>query len=265
MVSAATVPDVMFGCWRREWIELADGSIDDTSTVVWLQTNSLMVDVRVAADRPDLTRRAGLHECTVDELHAIARSDSSSGYTECGPVVVGPDGLRAAIASWHTRGHGVNFQPVSAFPEPGLMTWSEDGTVMVERAPSGAYVEQWRLVPGSGDPLSVTEIDGDVIYRAGDVAVFVRDRAIGIPRRARLPDLLVEYRARPGGDGSPARLRVQRGPTDRRRMDCHHVDAAVEGGRGARCRFGLSWPTTHGCRSPTPACCPQAPTPPPTC
>ena len=35
------------------------------------------------------------------------------------------------------------------------MTWNDDGTVMFERAPSGAYVEEWRLVPGSRDPLTV--------------------------------------------------------------------------------------------------------------
>ncbi len=193
IVAAATVPDVMTGCWKRAWIEFADGTIDDTGTVVWLQTQSLMADVRIAADRPDLATRSGLHDCTVEELRAISVSDASSGYTECGPVVVGADGLRTATVSWHTRGHGVNFQPVSAFPEPGLMTWDEDGTVMVERAPSGAYVEEWRLVPGSRRPLCVMQIGGEVIYRSGDIAVFVRDRAIDIPRPARLPELLDEY------------------------------------------------------------------------
>ena len=145
-MDAQTVPDVLFGCWKRAWIEFADGTLDDTSIVVWLQTESSMVDVRVAHDRPYLADRAGLHECTIDELRAIAASDASSGFTKCDPVVIGPDGLRSATATWHTRGHGVNFQPVSAFPEPGLMSWNDDGTVMIERAPSGAYVEEWRLV-----------------------------------------------------------------------------------------------------------------------
>lgn len=192
-MSIPTVPDLMLGCWRRAWIEFSDGTLDDTSSVTWLQTPSLMADVRIAADRPDLAARAGLHECTVDELRALAHSDASSGYTECGPVVIGRDGLRAATATWHTRGHGVNYQPVSAFPEPGLMTWSNDATVMFERAPSGAYVEEWRLVPGSRDPLTVTYLGDDVFYRAGDIAVFVRDRTIPIPRLARLPELLDEY------------------------------------------------------------------------
>lgn len=188
-----TVPDVLFGCWKRAWIEFSDGTLDDTSVVVWLQTESSMVDVRVARDRPYLADRAGLHECSIDELRAIAASDASSGFTKCDPVVIGPDGLRSATATWHTRGHGVNFQPVSAFPEPGLMSWNDDGTVMIERAPSGAYVEEWRLVDASRDPLGVTSIGGDIVYRTGDVAVLVRDRTVPVPRQARLIDLVDEH------------------------------------------------------------------------
>jgi hypothetical protein len=192
-VATQTVPDLMLGCWRRAWIEFADGTIDDTTTVVWLQTDSLMVDVRIPADRANLACRTGFDDCTIDDLRVLAASDASSGFTECGPLATGPNGDRTATASWHTRGHGVNFQPVSAFPEPGLMTWSDDGTVMYERAPSGAYTEEWRLVPGSRDPLTVIPAGINTVYRAGEIAVVVRDRAIAIPRQARLPDLLDEY------------------------------------------------------------------------
>lgn len=183
----------MFGCWRRAWIRFVDGSVDDTSRVWWLQTHSGMVDVRVAATGPELTGRAGLPDCTIDELRLLATTDASSGYTEATPVRVDADGVRTSTACWHTRGHGVNFQPVSAFPEPGLMSWNDDGTVMIERAPSGAYVEQWELVPGSRQPLTITASDDRVLYRAGDVAVLVRDRRIPIPRAARLPELLDEF------------------------------------------------------------------------
>jgi hypothetical protein len=191
-VVTRTVPELMLGCWRRAWIEFSDGSRDDTTTVVWLQTKSSMVDVRIAGDRPNISAR-GLHECSVDDLRMIATADASSGFTECGPPIVGADGRRAATATWHTRGHGVNFQPVSAFPEPGLMSWNDDGTVMMERAPSGAYVEEWRLVSDSRDPLVVTHIGDETIYRTGSVAAFVRDRRVPIPRPARLLELLDEY------------------------------------------------------------------------
>jgi hypothetical protein len=190
VAAAQTVPDLMLGCWKRAWIEFADGTPDDTTTVVWLQTESLMADVRIAADRGDLQDRAGFAQCSDDELRAIGAADASSGYTECDSAEQGADGVPRATATWHTRGHGVNFQPVSAFPEPGLMSWNDDGTVMMEHAPSGAYVEEWRLVPGSRDHLSVTEVDDEIIYRAGPVAVLVRDRRVAIPRPARLLDLL---------------------------------------------------------------------------
>lgn len=183
----------MLGCWRRSWIRYADGAFDDTTTVVWLQTESQMVDVRINADATDLSHRTSLRECTLDELRLIAANDASSGFTECDSPVLGSDGLRGATASWHTRGFGMNFQPVSAFPEPGLMSWNDDATVMFERAPSGAYDEEWLLVPGSRESLSVTHDGLATTYRAGPVAVFVRDRAVPVPRTARLLDLLDEY------------------------------------------------------------------------
>ncbi|MEY2581596.1 MAG: hypothetical protein QOE09_1445 [Ilumatobacteraceae bacterium] len=74
------------------------------------------------------------------------------------------------------------------------MTWNADGTVMIERAPSGAYCEEWRLVPGSRDLLAVSRLRDGLVYRAGDIAVLVRDRSAPIPRQARLPELLREYR-----------------------------------------------------------------------
>ena len=101
-----------------------------------------------------------------------------------------------ATAEWHTRGHGINFQPVSAYPEPGLMTWNDDATVMHERAPSGAYVEEWRLIPGSRDRPSVDTVadgSGTTVYRAGTVAVVVRDRLQPVPRQARLVELVDEF------------------------------------------------------------------------
>jgi len=187
------VPELLRGCWRRSWIRHADGSVDDTSLVVWLQLPSLMVDVRLAAAQPDLMRRGSLEACSLDDLHRLAASESSSGYTTCTPIVAGADGVRRATAEWFTRGHGVAFQPVSAYPEPGLLEWHEDGTVMVERAPSGAYTEEWHLLPGSRDPLLHRLLDdGRHWYRTGDVAVLVRDRPQPVPRAARLDELVAE-------------------------------------------------------------------------
>jgi hypothetical protein len=191
-MTSQTVPTELFGCWQRAWIEFADGTRDDTSTVIWLQLQSKMADTRVSADQPGHDR-ASLSKCSLDELRALAASESSSGYTTCTPIVIGDDGVRRATAEWFTRGHGVAFQPVSAFPEPGLLEWNDDGTVLYERAPSGAYVEEWRLISGPSSGLQHRQrADGSELYVAGSVAVVVRDRPHPIPRAARLQELVAE-------------------------------------------------------------------------
>jgi hypothetical protein len=186
-----TVPDELTGCWQRAWIEYADGTRDDTTVVIWLQLGSEMADVRVPSDHP-LRNRDGFDECSLDELRSLADSESSSGYTVCTPVTVGVDGIRRATAEWFTRGDGIAFHPVSAFPEPGLLEWVTDD-VMIERAPSGAYVEEWHLLHDTRSP-STHHLDdrGRHLYRSGAAAVMVRDRAATVPRVARLDELVAE-------------------------------------------------------------------------
>lgn len=185
-----TVPDELVGCWRRAWIEHADGTRDDTSLVIWLQLGSDMADVRLPADRGSVAARRGFDECNLDELRALADSESSSGFTACTPVTVDADGARRATAEWFSGDDGVAFQPVSAFPEPGLLEWVTDD-VMIERAPSGAYVEEWRRLPGTVGPLSHRlDAAGRHVYVAGDAAVVVRDRLRPVVAEVRLDELI---------------------------------------------------------------------------
>ena len=225
MVVRADVPPELWGCWQRNWIEFAGangdgardttrdvardttrdvardttrdgargGTRDDTSFVVWLQLPSLMADIRIVADRPDMRARGALSECSWAELLALANSESSSGFTTCTPLTLGADGVQRATAAWHTRGHGVAFQPVSAYPEPGWLEWGDDPTLMIERAPSGAYTEEWQLIAGSTEPLTYRRLAPDTeLYSAGTVAVLVRDRPHPVPRAARLRELIAE-------------------------------------------------------------------------
>jgi hypothetical protein len=185
-----TVPAELEGCWQRAWIEYADGTRDDTSIVIWLQLGSGMADVRLPADRGTVATRGGFDECSLDELRALAGSESSSGSTTCTPVTVGSDGVRRATAEWFTGDDGVAFQPVSAFPEPGLLEWVTDD-VMIERAPSGAYVEEWHRLPGTAAPLRHhVDAAGRHVYVAGDAAVVVRARTRPVPVEARLDELV---------------------------------------------------------------------------
>lgn len=188
-MTSATVPDELLGCWQRRWITFADGTHDDTSFVVWLQLPSLMADVRLseAAVAVATAGRASFDECSLDELRLLADSDSSSGSTKCTPIVVGADGLRRATAEWSSC---VSFQPVAAFPEPGLLEWNDTGTVLIERAPSGAYVEEWHLLPGSRGSFAHHHVNNASEWcRAGDFGVLVTDQRQPASGGSRLTDM----------------------------------------------------------------------------
>ena len=137
-----------------------DGTSDTDSLVVWLQLDSAMVDVRIPVDSDD-----------------PFTCEASTGYTTCTSIETGCDGIRRATAEWHTRGpDDIAIHPVSAFPEPGLLEWNDDGSVMIERAPSGAYVEEWHRLPGSTERLIERRTDvSHRVYVAGDLAVVVND------------------------------------------------------------------------------------------
>lgn len=170
---------------------MADGSVDDQSAVFWLQTDTAMADVRIDAARPSFTGVGSLDQCSTEQLAALATANASTGHTTVEQVVDHADGSHTCAAQWHTYGHGANFQPVVTYPEPGLLHVDPTGMVMTERAPSGAYVEEWHLVPGSRERLHREVLaDGREWFVAGPVHVVVRDRTIAPPRADSLTNLI---------------------------------------------------------------------------
>lgn len=167
---------------------LADGTEDTTSIVLWLQLDSEMVDVRLDPSIDELADRGSLAGCSIDDLRAIAGSEASTGRTTCTPIETDGHGRRRATAEWITRRAGdIALHPVTAYPEPGLLEWTVDGSVMIERAPSGAYVETWHRAGATGGPHRRSDHpDGSRTYRTGDIAVLVRDRSQPIDERHRL-------------------------------------------------------------------------------
>jgi hypothetical protein len=165
-----SVPDDLIGCWRRDWIRFSDGTLDDTTEVYWLQHGSAMVDVRVPATQPEAGGRVGFDGYGLSDLARLADSESSSGYTVCTSIATGRDGVRRATAEWFVRDQlhdrtGVAFQPVTAYPEPGLLEWNDDGTVMIERAPSDAPMCCQGVVAGFGQASDGPLVGGQALIR----------------------------------------------------------------------------------------------------
>jgi hypothetical protein len=215
---SVTVPRSLLGCWYRRYIRFPDGTEDTGTRVIWVQTLSGVGDVRVSATRPDLRTRDGLADCSKEELLALAEQDCFCGVTQ-----FNSNAQPFPTASWPKESYLFRFQPVITFPEPGWMEWLEGGTCMIERAPSGAYIEDWRLQPGSQTfGAHLTQLNAPsltCLYVAGDHAIFARNRAEALPtdktllelareagydhrRLQKLLDCEFSYarRARPGGD-----------------------------------------------------------------
>lgn len=184
----SSVPDWLMGIWRRRSITFADGSEDDTTRVVWVQAGDLTGDIRVPADRPDVSHRKSLADCTREELAALAAAEGGVAESRFKDGVMRWDGWSA-------------FQPLNNWPEPGELR--RVGGCMIEFAPSGAYVEDWRFEPASGPLRAALRLlgehagDGRITPRAGglvvtgDVAVLSLGRTSPLPARP-LPALFGE-------------------------------------------------------------------------
>ena len=218
LYGSATVSEKMIGCWERLYIRFSEGTEDKTTRVIWLQTLSGVADIRIAASRPNLRGRRGFGDCSKDELLKLAEQDCF-----CGVTLFDPDAKPFPTASWPKEAYLFRFQPVITFPEPGWIEWQDSGTCMIERAPSGAYEEDWRLQSGSRSfAAHLTKRDATAttcLYVAGEHAIYVRNRAVDLPsdktllelardakcERGRLEELLncefsYGHRTQPGGD-----------------------------------------------------------------
>ena len=167
-------PPWTLGCFKRRSITFFSGAADTSTQVYWLQTRGLTADLRLPARR----RSAG-DPATIDG--GLARSRWN--------------GQRMIWSDW------TSFQLHDRWPEPGVLR--RVGDCLIEHAPSGAYVEDWRYQPSASGLLLgmrlVEERDVDrreVRHRGGGLVVcgqhaaLVRGRARALPAGRRLADVL---------------------------------------------------------------------------
>lgn len=175
------VPAWSLGCFHRRSITYATGVEDADTRVIWVQSHGLTGDLRLPAVRRDLRHRGSLAACTAEELAALAQGEGGVADT----------GLREGRMTWS---NWAAFQPYDKWPEPGELR--RVGPALIEFAPSGIYVEDWRLQPGSaglrvglrlvsetppGGPE--TPRDGGLVI-AGEHAIFALARRTALPAEA---------------------------------------------------------------------------------
>ena len=187
-----SVPEWMLGAFERTNITFANGLSDRQTQVFWLQGRNLTIDLRLPT-AIDLVKKPPA-DCSQEELLALADYEGWCAQSSW-------DGQQL---SWSS---GTSFQLHNRWPEPGWLR--RVGDCMIEFAPSGAYVEEWRIRSQARGPLLSLEIideheqdsgllvsSGGGLIIAGNWAAQVtgRKRAIEGPRSLleHLQDLLLE-------------------------------------------------------------------------
>ncbi len=120
-----SVPEWMCGAFRRRCISFANGLTDTDTRVFWLQSGALTIDLRLPL-----------------EYEQQAEPDNKADYEGWYAHSVWQHNL----LDWQG---GVSSLRENRWPEPAELR--RVGNCMMEFAPSGAYVEDWRLlnsVPG---------------------------------------------------------------------------------------------------------------------
>lgn len=140
--AAAGVPEWMLGHFRRRTISFADGRSDELTQVHWLQSRTFTIDLRLPAEAPLAVR--ALAEYDAGELQLLANHEGWMADS-----LWQDDSL-----SW---AGGVSLQLHNRWPEPALL--QRIGNCMIEFAPSGAYVEDWRLQACNGPLIGLRLID----------------------------------------------------------------------------------------------------------
>jgi hypothetical protein len=191
------VPPWTLGCFRRRSITFFNGDADDSTLVLWLQSRGLTCDLRLAADHPRPTSREALSDMSIAELTRLAEAEGGVSPTRFEPT----PGTGVELSGTMHWTDWTAFQIHAKWPEPGNLR--RVGDCLMEYAPSGAYVEDWRLqASGDGPLIGLTLIEerdsksGQITHRggglviAGEHAIFVRGRAEPLPTAARIGDLV---------------------------------------------------------------------------
>lgn len=120
--------DSIQGHWVRRWIK-APGLEDETTRVHWMQVGSVYADVRIPADRPDLSGYRALSEVPVALLLQLAQAEGFAGSVE----------LDGPCCTWH---RDINWHGTPETVDVGAISFNADGH-MIEQGVHADYQELW--------------------------------------------------------------------------------------------------------------------------
>lgn len=161
-----SVPDEFIGVFRRNSISFSNGLSDFETKVYWLQSRNFTIDIRLPVEQ-----HIGQDETEEEHINEMLDYEGWMASSL----------WRDEKLSWEG---GVSYQIENRWPEKAIL--HRVGNSFVEFAPSGAYVEDWRLQPSTSGPivaLSMTQetnSNGEITSRGG--GLFVLGDFLGVVR-----------------------------------------------------------------------------------
>lgn len=149
-----SVPNWMTGAFRRRSISFADGTTDLDTRVYWLQSRGLTIDLRLPR-LIDQKRFPIPDPAQVSTLEEFAELEGWYAETI----------WQNRQLSWR---EGASLQLHNRWPEPAELR--RVGNCMMEFAPSGAYLEDWRYLEQGKDPSGYMiglELDSETCLNSG--------------------------------------------------------------------------------------------------
>ena len=216
------VPAWTLGAFRRASIAYANGAVDPITRVIWTQSHTMTGDLRIPPHRPKIAATDRISDMDRATLVAIAAAEGAVGDTF----------WNGELMSWNWW---FSHHPYDKWPEPAWLR--RVGVSMIEFAPSGAYVEDWRLLPSADGAMAglslVAETDASGHFQpraggivlSGDHAIVCLARHVPLPDGVRAQDYVVD-----AADPAAAYARVAGGSVSHlvRRNGVFTIDASTD-------------------------------------
>lgn len=189
------VPSNYIGVWQRELLETATAK-DDSTLVLWMQTAQYHIDIRIPANRPQLSKPElpkvdKLEDYTNEELQQLATQQGFAGITQ----VSSATNNSSDICQWHRE---IDFQPQTNARDIGKMVFI-DGNTVIETGIDNVYLEVWRRLGNSQQPCTFNLATGKnrkgldtpaYLMRAGKFVAYARPRQVVLPKNTALIDAI---------------------------------------------------------------------------
>lgn len=184
-------PAWLASLWRRTSITLPSSTSDGMATVLWGQTHTLFVDLRIPFDRPEARGRRSFDDFSTDELRRLAAQKGFAGHVE----------LDGDLCSWIRY---IDYRPSNGRPDRAVLRIDGDTLHETGEATSvigSSYAEVYKR-EGSADGKMIAlrgeAADGNdrqtapdrVLVVIGERFLYARERAEPLPSAESLADLL---------------------------------------------------------------------------